>query len=65
MVAARDSASTVGPVESEIFLSDDQPSLYDAFNDLYGEPAKPKKQNRSVAIGADKVREEKPVSFRP
>lgn len=49
MVAAQEDAMSFGPVESELFLESDMPSLYDMFNDMYGE-AKPKKE-RERTIG--------------
>jgi len=50
LVAARQRAASFGAVESELFLESEMPSLYDLFNDLYGEPVT---KNRQVqrAIG--------------
>lgn len=45
MVAAKDNALSFGPVESELFLDSDMPSLYDMFDDTYGEPPQPKKRS--------------------
>ena len=39
-------AKSVGFAESDVFLEDDRPSLYDAVSDMYGEPFTPKKQER-------------------
>lgn len=50
MVAAKEEAMSFGPVESELFLDSEMPSLYDMFNDMYGEPPKPK-TNRERTIG--------------
>jgi hypothetical protein len=49
MVSARSNASSFGPIESELFLESQQPSIYDVFNDLYNEPVERKKM-RSRAI---------------
>jgi hypothetical protein len=56
IVAAKDDAMSFGPVESELFLESCMPTLYDMFNDLYGEPLKSQqKQDRSVSLEPDKV----------
>ncbi len=58
MVAARDEAMSFGPVESELFLDSDMPTLYDMFNDLYGDPPKPKKKReRNVGLAPSDVKE--------
>ena len=57
LVGAKDNARSFGPVESEVFMDSEQPSLYDVFNDTYGEPVKKKKQERAVALPADLARE--------
>ena len=41
-VAASEHPESVGFTESEVYLETDRPSLYDAFNESYGEPFKPK-----------------------
>ncbi len=57
LVEAQDDAKGVGPVESELFLESDMPTLYDMANDLYGHPPKPKeKSERSIALDSGKVR---------
>ena len=51
LVAAQDQADSFGPVESELFLESEMPSLFDMFSDLYGDPPKPrKKQERNIAL---------------
>lgn len=50
LVAAKDQAASFGAVESELFLDSEMPSLYDLFNDMYGEPFK-KKQDTERSIG--------------
>ncbi len=53
---------STGMVETDQFLDSPLPSLYDIANDLYGEPFKPKEQERAIPLdGQTKVREsEKP-----
>ena len=50
MVAAKENAVSFGPVESELFLDSDMPSLYDMLDDTYGEPTKRQKEQQK-AIG--------------
>lgn len=58
IVAARDEAMSFGPVESELFLDSEMPSLYDTVSELYGDPPKPKRhQQRNIAIAPDEVKE--------
>ena len=57
LVGAKDNARSFGPVESEVFMDSEQPSLYDVFNDTYGEPLKKTKQERAVALPPDLMRE--------
>ena len=58
LVAAHEQALSFGAVESELFLDSEMPSLYDVFDETYGEPRKSQKQQeRSVAL-ASQNREE-------
>lgn len=57
LVGAKDNARSFGSVESEVFMDSEQPSLYDVFNESYGEPVKSKKQERAVALPAELMRE--------
>lgn len=58
MVAAKEQAMSFGPVESELFLDSDMPSLYDMFSDMYGDPPQPKKrQERNIALAPSEVKE--------
>lgn len=58
MVAAKEEAMSFGPVESELFLDSDMPTLYDMFNDMYGEPPIPKrKQERNIGLAPSSVKE--------
>ena len=58
-VSASDHPESVGFTESEIYLETDRPSLYDSFNETYGEPLKPKKQEKMIALGLQDVSEQK------
>lgn len=57
LVSAKDMALSFGPVESDLFLDSDMPTLYDVFNDLYGEPVKKRKQQRAVSLSSTDVLE--------
>lgn len=58
LVSARDQALSFGPVDSELFLESDLPTLYDMFNDMYGDPPKPtQKTERTIALAAENVQE--------
>lgn len=46
-------ATSTGMVETDTFLDSPLPSLYDMFNDLYGEPFKPKVQERAIALDSN------------
>ena len=50
MVSAKDDASSFGPIESELFLESQMPSLYDSFNEFSDPPTKVKKRKRQRAI---------------
>ncbi len=54
-VAASEKPESVGFTESEIYLETDRPSLYDAYNERYGEPFKPKKQERMIALAQQDI----------
>ncbi len=58
-VSASEHPASVGFTESEVYLETDRPSLYDAFNESYGEPFKPKKQEKMIALGQQDVGEQK------
>lgn len=60
LVAAKDEALSFGPVESELFLESEMPSLYDVADDTYGEPPRPNKRlERTIALDMRNVGEEK------
>ncbi len=50
LVAGVDDARSFGPLESEQFIDADAPSLYDMFNDAYGEPLPSGPQERTVGL---------------
>ena len=58
-VSASDHPESVGFTESEIYLETDRPSLYDSFNETYGEPLQPKKQEKMIALGLQDLSEQK------
>lgn len=54
LVAGNQNIKSFGPIENSPFVEDDQPSLYDVFNDTFDEPAKPvKKRNRAIALPSE------------
>ena len=57
LVASRKNPQATGPVNSDVFVTSHKPSLYDIFNDLYGEPdkAKDKRRQRNVALPAQET----------
>lgn len=52
LVAAQDEAFTFGPVDSDLFLESDVPSMYDLVSEIYGE-ATNKKRKYARAISLD------------
>ncbi len=58
-VAASEHPESVGFTESEVYLETDRPSLYDAFNESYGEPFKPKQIDKMIALGQQEIGEQK------
>ena len=56
LVKATDSAKSVGPLESELFLESKMPSIYDVFNDVYMDPSKPKKTTQAIPLSPTEVR---------
>jgi len=53
LIAARTQPRATGPVDSDMFLTSHQPSLFDMFDDLYGEPPKPRNDRRQRSIALD------------
>jgi protein-glutamine gamma-glutamyltransferase len=63
LASGTEKAKSTGPVESDIFLETQDQSLYDAANEKWGKPEKPKKREQSLAVAlankSDKLLEEK------
>ncbi|MFO0871410.1 MAG: transglutaminase-like domain-containing protein [Pirellulales bacterium] len=56
LVAARERALSFGPVESELFLESQMPSLYDIATEIYGRPPPPRGElERAIALDAGQV----------
>jgi hypothetical protein len=53
LVAAREKPQATGPVDSNMFLTSHQPSLFDMFDDRYGEPLTKRNNQRQRAIALD------------
>lgn len=45
-----DNANSTGITQTDSFLDSPLPSLYDMFNDMYGEPFKPKEREQAIAL---------------
>ena len=56
-VEGTESAQSTGFTQSEVYLESKQDSLYDVFNELYGEPYIPKHREIMMSLESDKVRE--------
>ena len=54
--AAMDNAGSFGPVDSDVFLESDKPTLFDVASDMYGKPKKKRKFNRAISVGAENFR---------
>lgn len=57
-VSASENPQSVGFTQSEVYLDSDRPSLYDTFNEMYGEPFKVKKVERMIALQSQSVKEQ-------
>lgn len=58
-VGAREDAQSLGYAESDIYLDSPEPTLYDAFNDLYGQPDPRRTFQRAIGLQSAQVREPK------
>jgi transglutaminase-like putative cysteine protease len=56
VTAARDQARSTGAVDSNIFFDSEERSFYDAAQDIYGEPRKPRDYTQAIAIEAERMR---------
>lgn len=50
LVAGTDNIQSFAPIDDAPFLSSDQPSLWDLFDDRYDEPAKPVNTDKAVSL---------------
>lgn len=57
LVAATTQAESFGPIEDAPFARSDEPSLYDLFDDTYGDPCKVKKSDKAVSLSPEDVLE--------
>lgn len=53
LVAGEDNIQSFGPIEEAPFRASESPSLYDLFNDMYEEPVRNQKQERSIPLPPD------------
>jgi protein-glutamine gamma-glutamyltransferase len=58
-VKGAEKPESIGYADSDVYLDTDRPSLYDAFNDLYGEPSKPKRHERMIALSNQNIAEQR------
>ncbi|MHC4878574.1 MAG: transglutaminase domain-containing protein [Planctomycetota bacterium] len=57
LVAAENEASSFGPVETDLFIDSEQPSLYDAFDEQYDEPVRKQKSERAISLPSDLLKD--------
>ena len=50
LVPGTERAMSFAPIEEAPFIEGQEPSLYDVFQDTYGEPKPPKKSDRAIAL---------------
>ncbi len=58
LIAAKNHATSFGPVETDFFLDSPKPSLFDVFSDEFGEPIRRKKAEKAQALSPNEVRSE-------
>jgi hypothetical protein len=58
-VKGSEKPESIGFTESDSYLDSDRPSLYDAFNEVYGEPLKPKSRDKMIALSNQNITEQK------
>ncbi len=56
LIAAKNHATSFGPVETDFFLDSPKPSLFDVFSDEFGEPIRKKKVERAQALSPNDIR---------
>ena len=62
LTGAKDRADTIGPVETNIYLSSQQPSLYDMISRAYGPPSKRHEQRIDIE-GYDQTHQHEQMTF--
>ncbi len=62
LTGATDRTDTIGPVETNIYLSSQQPSLYDMVSRVYGPPSKRREQRIDVD-GSDQAHQHEMMTF--
>ncbi len=50
-------ASTTGSIDSDQFLESNLPTIYDVFNEAYGEPMKPRESYRAISVAPPETNE--------
>ncbi|GAB5405545.1 MAG: transglutaminase-like domain-containing protein [Aureliella sp.] len=55
LIAAKNHATSFGPVETDFFLDSPKPSLFDVFSDEIGEPMRKKKVERAQALSPNDI----------
>ncbi|MFO1044468.1 MAG: transglutaminase-like domain-containing protein [Planctomycetaceae bacterium] len=53
LIAGTENIQSFAPIENAPFLSSHEPSLYDLFDDMYNEPVKMQKLDRSIALSRE------------
>lgn len=56
LVAAKDHATSFGPVETDFFLDSEKPSLFDVMSDEFGEPKTKSRFERAEALSPQETR---------
>lgn len=62
-VKGSEKPKSLGFTDSDVYLESDLPTLYDTFNERYGEPFRRQKQDRLIALSPDQIieQEKRPV----
>lgn len=55
LVAAQNHATSFGPVETDLFLDSEKPSLFDVFSDEFGEPKVKERVERAQALSPNDI----------
>lgn len=57
LIAGQDNITSFAPIEDAPFITDEDPSLYDVFDDSYEEPVQTQKQDRAIPLTPNTSRE--------